>query len=566
MRKILLFGLIALVIVSLPFFAGLGSAQGNWWDKWGEPKYGGVLNGRSGFVDILVEPQDPRSSQFGMWFELLFNDHMRVDRTVFSFTTSFTPIEYKAGWLAESWNRKDPKTVVVNIRKGIKWQNKYPVNGREMTAEDVAYSYDRILGKGPFDGQKPNGFFSSLIPSVDRVVATDKYTLEFRLNTASFQAMEEVMGPFLGICIVPPEWVNLPEGERNDWHNIPGTGPFSIDNFQVNVSVSGKRNPDYWGYDPRHPKNKLPYLDEIKVVAIPDVATSIAALRTGKLDELSDARDNPSIAEAQQLAKTNPDIVQFRWPAGARAALFKYGAKPFDDIRVRKALQMAIDIPTIAKSHYLGEGSTTAVGILSDVYGKPWATPFKEWPAALQEEYTYNPEKAKALLAEAGYPNGFTTNIVCSGNDDTTLLQIVKSMWEEIGVKMDINVMDMITHRTFTMQLKYDQMNWGGFTGASNSPGAALGSFWSKKLEKIAGINDPVADEKIEAFYAAETMEEALPLYKDAEMYILGQHYGATVGDRVSPQFCQSWVKGWNGEFFWGAWGWQYRGLMWMDK
>lgn len=562
MKRILLFGSLIVAITTLPLFA----ASGNWWDKWGEPKYGGVLNNRSGFVDILMEPQDPRSSQFGMWFELLFNDDMVIDRRIYSFRTSFTPVEYKTGWLAESWDRRDPETVVVKLREGIKWQDKYPVNGRELTAEDIAYSYDRILGKGHFEGRPPNGFFAPLIPSVDRVVATDKYTIEFRLNTPSFGAMEEVMGPFLGICIVPQEWVELSDEERNDWRNIPGTGPFMISDFQVNVSVSGKKNPNYWGYDPRHPNNKLPYLDEIRVVAILDTATSIAAMRTGKLDALTDDRDNPSIAEAQQLARTNPEIIQFRWPANARAALFKYGVKPFNDIKVRKALQMAIDIPAIARSHYLGEGSSTAPGVLNTMFGEPWSTPFEEWPVSLQEEYTYNREKAEEFLAESGYPNGFTTNIICSSNDDMALLQIVKSMWEEIGVKMDIKVMDMITHRTNSLKLNYDQMNWGSCCAAINSPGTALGAFWSKKFEKIAGIDDPEMDAKIDAYYAATNMEDALRLYKEAELYILEQHYGATLGDRVTPQFCQPWVKGWEGEHFWGAWGWQYRALQWIDK
>jgi peptide/nickel transport system substrate-binding protein len=434
-----------------------------------------------------------------------------------------------------------------------------------MTAKDVAYSYDRILAKGPFEGEKPNGFFVRLIPSLDRVVALDKYTLEFRLNTPSFQAMEEVMGPFLGICIVPPEWVNLPEEERKDWRNIPGTGPFYLADFQTNVLISGKRNPNYWAYDPRHPKNKLPYLDEVKVVAIPNIATAIAALRTAKLDTLTDDRDNPGLAEAQHLAKVNPEIKQFRWPANARAALFKYGVEPFNDIRVRKALQMAIDIESISESHYLGEGTPTACGILHPMTAKPWLTPFEEWPASLREEYTYNPEKAKALLAEAGYPNGFSTNIMCSGNDDTTLLQIIKSMWEEVGVKMDINVMDMGTHRSLSLKLKYDQMNWGFFSGMTNPPGTALSTFWSKKLQRIAGINDPKADELIEAYYAATTMDEALSRFKEAEMYFLSQHYGATTGARVTPQFCQPWVKGWDGEHFWGAWGWQYVGMQWID-
>ena len=139
-------------------------------------------------------------------------------------------------------------------------------------------------------------------------------------------------------------------GGVNDWHHAIGTGPFILTDFVPGSSATMVKNPNYWGYDQRYPQNQLPYVDTVKFLIIPDNATALAAMRTGKIDVL----DGISLQDAQSMQKTNPEMLQF-----SMSIIYCYldprnDVAPFNDIRVRKAMQMAIDLPTIAKTFYAG--------------------------------------------------------------------------------------------------------------------------------------------------------------------------------------------------------------------
>jgi ABC-type transport system substrate-binding protein len=113
--------------------------------------------------------------------------------------------------------------------------------------------------------------------------------------------------------------------------------------------------------------------------------------------------------------------------------------KPFTDINVRIAMQMAINLQDIANSYYAGTCPPYPSSMTS-MYMSGWNYPYPQWPASVQAQYAYNPTQAKALLAAAGYPNGFTTNCVASAAGDLTLLQIVQSEFAAVGITMSISV------------------------------------------------------------------------------------------------------------------------------
>jgi peptide/nickel transport system substrate-binding protein len=594
MKKKLLFGLLVLTLVALPLFAACAKptptttappttpppttappTKANWWDKWGEPQYGGTMSIWSNFLDVITEPQDPRSSQFATWFETLFANDPTVDRAVFPFSGTFTPLEYRCGWLAEGWEMADPTTVTVKIRKGIHWQDKHPMEGgREFTADDVVYSFDRVLLTGSGfteENAKQFAFFFKMqIPLVERVVKVDDYTVQFKLKSSSAMAIYNVVEPFLTPGFVSPEWDKLTDDQKTDWHNVVGTGPFILTDFVAGTSLTTTRNPNYWGYDERHPKNKLPYLDEIKVVVIPDEATAVAAMRTGKLDMMADDRNGPSLTTALHLKTTDPDIQQFTWPATAYGVFFKQGVKPFDDIRVRKAMQLAIDIPTIAATYYKGTSGNKPVGLMSTIYSPDWATPYDQWPADLQAEYSYDPVTAKQLLSDAGYPNGFNAEMMGVTTDDSQLQLVIADAFKQIGVNVTIVPVDMMTGRTLVMEGKYKQMLWAAAGGQTSPPSSALGAFWSTFSEKTGGMNGGIVDAGYDAivdkFLKAATEDEAKAAFREADMYQLRQHWTVQVCVRNNPQICQSWLKGWAGENFWGQGGWFVRARCWIDQ
>ena len=304
---------------------------------------------------------------------------------------------------------------------------------------------------------KPNPRCPARFKDLISVTATDKYTVVFKWKITNPDIIMETMH-----SIGNAQFIENPEavkqwGDLNDWHHAIGTGPFILKDFVSGVSATLVKKPNYYGYDERYPQNKLPYVDEIKYLIIPDEAKAIEALRAGKIDIV----DQISPVQALAVRKTNPEILQITHPdANAESLEPRNDVAPFNDIRVRKAMQMAIDLPSIAKTYYKGTVEPYPATMTSR-YMKGFGFPYEEWPQELKDEYTYNPAVAKKLLAEAGYPNGFKTNVVADTGGDIELLEIVKSYFADIGIEMEIRPMDYATLDNFVKtNHKHDQITY----------------------------------------------------------------------------------------------------------
>jgi len=584
------------------------SSSGNWWDKFGEPQYGGTLIVATDQLGtISLDPAIPMGSQYQYWLEGLFTADWKTDRNVWSFTTGYTPPEYYQGWLAEKYEIKEPLTVLVFIRKGIHWQNKPPVNGRELTAEDIQYSYDRALGTGDFTEKNP--FFTGMMPDIEKVNAVDRYTLEFKLKRSSVWTLGQVLvSPF---AIAPPEWIKqygvkslssalggmggpggppggppqggspseggAPTGDASsggttgDWTTAVGSGPWIISEFVRNVSLTVVKNPDYWGYDERHPQNKLPYIDTYKNIAIADTSTMLAALRTAKID-MPGGTGAISWQQMESLFQTTPELPRVQAPGvGAGGSIeMRIDKAPFSDIRVRKALNMALDRVAMAKTIGGGwkEEYGLTAGLVSPNY-KGFCIPFNEWPEDLKAEYTYNPEKAKELLKEAGYPNGFKTKVVMATEGSIEYMQAIKAYFKEIGVDMEIEMMDKPTWMTVGMSGKAEQMI--GFTMTTAMGQAPLDAVRrrhsTKDEQNFTHNNDSQYDAIVEKIMEATTMDEAKKLIIEADMYTLRQHWavqGYMTGTNVTTYW--PWVKGYSGESTMGNVYQFYFARWWIDQ
>ena len=166
---------------------------GNWWDKLGKPQYGGTMTIRYNQGIGEFDPyQGPLFFGVDPWFEQLTGDDWTLDPAVYDYTASFRPAQYVKGWLATSWEMPNPSTYVVHLRQGVHWQNIPPVNGRELVADDVVYTFDRLFGLG--DGfTKPGPGSSSYWVSLTSVVATDKYTVTFNWNVSNPESITDTM-------------------------------------------------------------------------------------------------------------------------------------------------------------------------------------------------------------------------------------------------------------------------------------------------------------------------------------------------------------------------------------
>ena len=523
--------------------------DGNWWDKLGKPQYGGELVIRA---NRNIENFDPYFSEnltsiYGAWMERLASDDWTLDPAVWDYNMAWHPSKYMTGQLAESWEFTDPSTHVVHLRKGIHWQDIPPASGREFTADDVVFHYNRLYGLGG-GFTKPSPFRAEIrFQDLISVTATDKYTVVFKWKTPNPELIiENLHGVFQGQCLENPDAVKK-WGDVRDWHHAVGTGPFILQDFVSDNEATLIKNTNYWGYDERYPQNKLPYLDKIKYLIIPDESAALEALRTGKIDVI----DGISFKQAQIMRKTNPEILQIPIPRTQAVTVQpRNDAKPFNDIRVRKAMQMAIDLPTIAKSHYGGLVEPYPSTITSR-YMKGWGFPYEEWPQELQDEYAYNPTAARKLLADAGYPNGIKTNVVADIGGDMDLLQVIKTYFAQVGIDMEIRPMESAACTTFAaIDRKYDQLLYRpyGPLGHTYAPLQAVERLHTNNLSNWLMVSDPVIDAFYPKAVASRSEDELKQIVRDMNERVARQHFAISLLQPMEFSLCQPWLKGYHGQ------------------
>jgi ABC-type transport system substrate-binding protein len=436
---------------------------------------------------------------------------------------------------------------VVHLRKGIHWQDVPPVNGREFTAYDVAYHYHRLWGLGSDLTPSPDHAKVPAYRNLLSVTATDRYTAVFKWKTPNPELiMMSLLAPNPAQVFEAREAVEE-WGDLSDWHHAIGTGPFILKDFVSGSSATLIKNPNYWGYDERYPQNKLPYADTIKFLIIPDNNKAFALMRAGKIDLVTPV----SLQDAQSMQKTNPEILQIPIPFPATISLDpRIDKTPFNDIRVRKAMQMAIDLPAIAKDYYHGAVEPYPAA-LSSRNMKKGGFPYEEWPQDLKEEYAYNPTLAKKFLADAGYPNGFKTNIVADAVCDMDLLQIVKSYFAQVGIDMEIRPMDSASWNDFVLQgHKHDQLAQRSTVsfGYEYEPVRLLHGLQTGHPTHQM-ISDPVCDALYPKALAATSLDEVLRIYRDANEYFARQHFIISLLQPKTFALCQPWLKGYSAQF-----------------
>ena len=325
------------------------------------PQYGGTLT----YSERAEPPQhtdpwlkSPRA--IGGVVEKLGIGNWAIDRDEWGFAKPYLPLRFITGWLAESWEMTDPLTYVFSIRKGVHWHDKPPMNGRELTADDIKYHIERNAGLDKFSEAGPSPRMGTLasIP-FESITATDKYTVVVKLKEPRVDTPAILLAQYNSAYIMPPEVIKE-HGGVTDWRNLVGTGPFMLTDWVKGTSLTKTRNPDYWGYDEKYPENRLPYIDQLRRLIMKEEATRLAALRSGKIDYIGpDSTQLTSVDQAESLQRTNPEIVL--WPFAFRSetsAAFNLRRQSlFNDIRVRKAMQMAIDLETINNAYFKGLAS-----------------------------------------------------------------------------------------------------------------------------------------------------------------------------------------------------------------
>jgi len=324
--------------------------------------------------------------------------------------------------LAVSWEQPDDVTYVFKLNQGVKFHNVPPVNGRELTADDVKFSITRMMSTQPAGKFTHASLFLGRLAKID---AVDKYTVKFTTTNPDVTFMSSMANVWTKI--VAPEAVDK-YGELTEV--IIGTGPFMLGKRDLGVETVMVRNPDYF-------KKGLPYLDAISVKIIPDPTTAATAFMSGDLDWTT-----PQAAELDMIRKAMPNLPS---KEGITMYPFVFRTQPYDDKRplkppvddkrVRQALQLAINrqecIDTAA-----GGMAIPMVGIIPPDR-QPWALPESD---TIKQDVN----KAKQLLAEAGYPNGFKAELLTQSTwVYSDLALVIKGQFAKIGVDVNVKTLEM---------------------------------------------------------------------------------------------------------------------------
>jgi peptide/nickel transport system substrate-binding protein len=449
---------------------------------------------------------------------------------------------FMTGCLAESWEIVNDQTMRFNIRKGVHFHNKPPTNGREMTAYDIEYSLMRMA-------TSPTSYNYKNYPlgrDVSTITALDKWTLEI---TCPPGMLSRAYSGYVGTqgWIVPHEAVEQ-YGDLRDWRNICGTGPFMITDYVPDTSITYAKHPNYWQKDPFHPENQLPYVDGAKILIIADKSTTLAAFRTGKIDQMA----NLWLEDKEPLEKTNPEILWGRYLPNYWTIGWRVDREPFDDLRVRKALSMAVDRQEILDSFLRGDGEILQTVCMNAPEFTHYFRPVEELSAAAQENYKYDPERARTLLAEAGYPNGFKTNIICV-SAYVDMLSILKAYWDDIGVDLELKVLESGAWTGIYYSGAYDQMTTFGHN--PNRPEMFIQFTWGQAMN-FSKVNDPYINNLF--VESAATLltepERNAEMVREGIDYVIAQAYSFTPPTPYNYIGWHPWVKQYTGEISIGSW------------
>ena len=432
--------------------------------------------------------------------------------------------------LAESYEEsKDEMTYTFKIRRGVHFNDDECFaggKGREINAGDFVYSYKRILANEtastgswifrPNILLNPDGSVSD-----SAFVALDAHTLRIKLRRKFLPFLEILTTPYA--FVVPKEAMDKYKKEGFRTHPV-GTGAFRIKTWQEGQSLVLVKNEKYWKKD--HEGRQLPLIDAVEVRFIEDGVQAFREFEAGKLDFITglpenakQVLDNKGRIKDEYKAKFNIDKIDYMNTEyiGFQLNPDNYNKDknhPFLNKKFRQALSYAINREEMVASLRNGLGTPGISGIT------PKALP--SFDTARVKGYTYNVEKARELLKEAGFPNGQNVPEITLSTytSDKDIAEYVKKQWETIGVKVKITFSQFAAHKDQVDNGKVNLFrgSWlGDYADAENY----LAMFYSKNLSP-AGINKTnFVNKEFDALYdkAQETDEHSEDHFKLYEVY-----------------------------------------------
>jgi peptide/nickel transport system substrate-binding protein len=417
--------------------------------------------------------------------------------------------------LAERWEALDDTTYVFHLRKGVRWQNKPPVNGRELVAEDVKFTFDRFLMEKANAGRY-------LLDPVAQVEVVDRYTVKFLLKEPFVWLIDTLAVP-ANSWIIAPEVVDK-FGDLKKPEAAIGTGPFILERYEPNVKTVFKRNPEYF-------RTGEPYVDGVEWLVLEDPSTGLAMYRTGQLDVWGIRQQ-----DLDSMKQSHPHLMYQDFRAtGTTLIYIRTDQPPFTDVRVRRAISHAIDRQALIDAVALRGEPTPVIS-----RGLPeWSLRIDELGAGAQY-YQYNPQEARRLLAEAGFPHGFTTQLATTGGLGPDLLdavQLAQRYLKDVGIDAQLKLQEWGAFMATTFQGTFEglaMMGWANLT-----PHSALSGLYMPDQPLNKGhVHDPKITAMLKEEMRTQDLEARKRIMFDIQRYAAEQQYYVYL---YSPMVTSSW-------------------------
>ncbi len=516
-----------------------------------DPVYGGTLT--AWIQDATNEPASP-DPRAGYAVSSHFLDSVLERLAVADFETygprgtndygflslEFVPEQYVTGQLLESWEVL-PDKAVWHVREGMMWApNEDQISRGVMDGPREVKADDLVTWLGYFkDSSTANDFYKV----IDSVEAVDDYTID--ATWVSFQPVTMLysclLGSFVQFCA--PESI---EAGSDQWQNIIGTGPFMFKEYVQGSHMAFSPNKDYWDTTTINGEEyDFPFVDELVCPIIADESTRISALRTGILDY---CREVP-VTYWENLDSTNPDLQSIKFPS-----VYSYcchvrcdGDGPTSNTDVRRALMVGTDKMAFIEANGTG-------GLDIPVNQWPFYTedssmyiPVEDLPEESKILFEYSPEKAKEMLAAAGYPDGFeiTVDILAEpASEDRAAM--LKDQWSQIGVDINIIANDSTKQWAYFTNREYHDILMLMY-GIGN-PITAYNFYTSTGWLDIGNWKNEEFDSIMSEIGGMTDVEARNEKLHEAGLIFLNDCPVIPLASQITALYWQPWVKNFYGE------------------
>ena len=446
------------------------------------------------------------------------------------------------GDLAKSWEvSQDGKKYTFKLHEGVKFHDVAPVNGREFTAEDAKYSLLRVTANPSVILEKWKARFQRAIDfgEIDSIDTPDKYTVVVNLKNPYAPFMDAMANP--GTVVLPKEFVEkFPDKIITE--GIIGTGPFMPTEYRNQQIAAYQKNPNYWKKDSAG--GQLPYLDELNLLYFSDIQSELAAFRSRQLD--ASRNDNSLINKSTvtSLKNDEPNLKVYR-NAVASITNFRFNTKfkAFQDVRVRRAIHLAVD------RHQFSELITEGTGVVSGPVTSPVFAEVANTTDWLLQQPGYRKDKkadleeAKRLMKEAGYESGFETGIMLNtGGASGDWAALLADQLKPLNITLKPDLVDYAGQWLPRATNGEFELAWMSHTVATDVDSVIAAHLLGGAPRNYGKFTSAKLDDLIRKEQLAVNIEERRKWAQEAEKLIFEEAPMLFIYTNVNTMLVQPWV------------------------